>query len=40
MLPLMEALEELIAELDLQESGVEKAYLSGFKEAVLILRKQ
>ncbi|WP_194974372.1 UvrD-helicase domain-containing protein [Aquiflexum lacus] len=33
-LPLMEALEELIAELDLQESGMEKAYLSGFKEAV------
>lgn len=33
-LPLMEALEELIAELDLQESGIEKAYLSGFKEAV------
>lgn len=33
-LPLMEALEELIAELGLQESGIEKAYLSGFKEAV------
>ncbi|WP_373496320.1 UvrD-helicase domain-containing protein [Aquiflexum sp.] len=33
-LPLMEALEELIAELDLQETGMEKAYLSGFKEAV------
>jgi ATP-dependent exoDNAse (exonuclease V) beta subunit len=27
-------LEELIAELDLHESGIEKAYLSGFKEAV------
>ncbi|WP_194777399.1 UvrD-helicase domain-containing protein [Pararhodonellum marinum] len=33
-LPLMEALEELINQLDLQESGMEKAYLSGFKEAV------
>jgi ATP-dependent exoDNAse (exonuclease V) beta subunit len=33
-LPLMEALEELIQELGLQESGIEKAYLSGFKEAV------
>ena len=33
-LPLMEALEELVNELDLQESGIEKAYLSGFKEAV------
>lgn len=33
-LPLMEALEELISELDLQKSGIEKAYISGFKEAV------
>lgn len=33
-LPLMEALEELIAALDLMENGLEKAYISGFKEAV------
>ncbi|MCH7398365.1 UvrD-helicase domain-containing protein [Belliella sp. DSM 107340] len=33
-LPLMEALEELIAILDLQEIGQEKAYISGFKEAI------
>jgi ATP-dependent exoDNAse (exonuclease V) beta subunit len=33
-LPLMEALEELVQELGLQESGIEKTYLSGFKEAV------
>lgn len=33
-LPLMEMLEELIAELGLQEEGIEKAYISGFKEAV------
>jgi ATP-dependent exoDNAse (exonuclease V) beta subunit len=33
-LPLMEALEELIGALDLMENGLEKAYISGFKEAV------
>ncbi|MDX5479422.1 MAG: DNA helicase UvrD, partial [Cyclobacteriaceae bacterium] len=33
-LPLMELLEELIAELGLEEQGIEKAYISGFKEAV------
>ncbi|WP_026952073.1 UvrD-helicase domain-containing protein [Algoriphagus mannitolivorans] len=33
-LPLMEALEELIRSLDLMEIGLEKAYISGFKEAV------
>lgn len=33
-LPLMEALEELIVALDLMENGLEKAYISGFKEAV------
>ncbi|MDP2042280.1 MAG: UvrD-helicase domain-containing protein [Algoriphagus sp.] len=33
-LPLMEALEELISALDLMENGLEKAYISGFKEAV------
>lgn len=33
-LPLMEMLEELIAELGLEEQGIEKAYISGFKEAV------
>ena len=33
-LPLMEALEELIEALDLMENGLEKAYISGFKEAV------
>lgn len=33
-LPLMEMLEDLIAELGLQEDGLEKAYISGFKEAV------
>ncbi len=33
-LPLMEALEELIGALDLMENGMEKAYISGFKEAV------
>lgn len=33
-LPLMEALEELIALLDLMQIGLEKAYISGFKEAV------
>jgi ATP-dependent exoDNAse (exonuclease V) beta subunit len=33
-LPLMEALEELIGELELQQNGLEKAYISGFKEAV------
>lgn len=33
-LPLMEAVEELIGELELQENGLEKAYISGFKEAV------
>ncbi|WP_339755802.1 UvrD-helicase domain-containing protein [Algoriphagus aquimarinus] len=33
-LPLMEALEELIKVLGLMELGLEKAYISGFKEAV------
>src|SRR5690606_29675384 len=33
-LPLMEALEELISILDLLENDVERAYISGFKEAV------
>jgi ATP-dependent exoDNAse (exonuclease V) beta subunit len=33
-LPLMEALEELIRILDLMENNVERAYISGFKEAV------
>ncbi|HSF53152.1 MAG TPA: UvrD-helicase domain-containing protein [Algoriphagus sp.] len=33
-LPLMEALEELILILDLLDQGLEKAYISGFKEAV------
>ena len=33
-LPLMEALEELIGALDLMEIGLEKAYITGFKEAV------
>jgi ATP-dependent exoDNAse (exonuclease V) beta subunit len=33
-LPLMEMVEELIAELGLQEEGLEKAYISGFKEAI------
>jgi ATP-dependent exoDNAse (exonuclease V) beta subunit len=33
-LPLMEALEELIQVLCLMELGLEKAYISGFKEAV------
>ncbi|MFD2202837.1 UvrD-helicase domain-containing protein [Shivajiella indica] len=33
-LPLMEMLEELIAELGFEEVGLEKAYISGFKEAV------
>lgn len=33
-LPLMEALEELIAALDLMGTGLEKSYISGFKEAV------
>jgi ATP-dependent exoDNAse (exonuclease V) beta subunit len=33
-LPLMEMLEELIAELGLQQEGIELAYISGFKEAV------
>jgi ATP-dependent exoDNAse (exonuclease V) beta subunit len=33
-LPLMEAVEELIGELELQDNGLEKAYISGFKEAV------
>ncbi len=33
-LPLMEALEELISVLGLMEEGMEKAYLSGFKEAI------
>jgi ATP-dependent exoDNAse (exonuclease V) beta subunit len=33
-LPLMEALEELIRILDLMENDVERAYISGFKEAV------
>ncbi|SNS73762.1 ATP-dependent exoDNAse (exonuclease V) beta subunit (contains helicase and exonuclease domains) [Belliella buryatensis] len=33
-LPLMEAVEELIALLGLQEFEVEKAYISGFKEAI------
>ncbi|MCH6232985.1 UvrD-helicase domain-containing protein [Cognataquiflexum rubidum] len=33
-LPLMEAVEELIGELELQQNGLEKAYISGFKEAV------
>jgi ATP-dependent exoDNAse (exonuclease V) beta subunit len=33
-LPLMEAVEELIGELELLENGFEKAYISGFKEAV------
>ncbi len=33
-LPLMETLEELIGLLDLQADGLERAYLSGFKEAV------
>ncbi len=33
-LPLMEALEELIKVLGLMELGAEKAYISGFKEAV------
>ena len=33
-LPLMEALEELIEALDLMENGLERAYISGFKEAV------
>ncbi|MFD2036896.1 UvrD-helicase domain-containing protein [Belliella marina] len=32
-LPLMEAVEELITILDLQEIGLERAYISGFKEA-------
>lgn len=33
-LPLMEAVEELIVLLDLMQNGIEKAYISGFKEAV------
>jgi ATP-dependent exoDNAse (exonuclease V) beta subunit len=33
-LPLMEMLEELIAELGLQQEGIELAYISGFKEAL------
>lgn len=33
-LPLMEAVEELILILDLQDFGLEKAYISGFKEAI------
>jgi ATP-dependent exoDNAse (exonuclease V) beta subunit len=33
-LPLMEAVEELIEILDLQGFGLEKAYISGFKEAI------
>jgi ATP-dependent exoDNAse (exonuclease V) beta subunit len=33
-LPLMEMVEELIAELELQLEGLEKAYISGFKEAI------
>lgn len=33
-LPLMEMLEELIAELDLSSEGLERAYISGFKEAI------
>ncbi|GAB2631164.1 UvrD-helicase domain-containing protein [Belliella aquatica] len=33
-LPLMEAVEELIGILDLQGFGLEKAYISGFKEAI------
>jgi len=33
-LPLMEALEELIVLLDLMQIGLEKAYISSFKEAV------
>ena len=33
-LPLIETLEELIGLLDLQSEGLERAYLSGFKEAI------
>ena len=33
-LPLTEMVEELITELGLQEEGLEKAYISGFKEAI------
>lgn len=33
-LPLVEAVEELIGEMELQDNGLEKAYISGFKEAV------
>ncbi|MDO9551181.1 exodeoxyribonuclease V subunit beta [Rhodonellum sp.] len=33
-LPLMEALEEMIGVLNFVETGLEKAYISGFKEAV------
>lgn len=33
-LPLMETVEELIVLLDLIQNGIEKAYISGFKEAI------